>query len=38
MRAVLAIMIGLTLAGCGARHNDGMGDLWKGVKLIQERR
>ncbi|QIG73183.1 hypothetical protein [Rhizobium phage RHph_I40] len=26
----------VTLAGCGYRHNDGMEDLWKGVKCVQE--
>lgn len=27
----------VALAGCG-RHDDGMGDLWKGVRYVQERR
>lgn len=31
------IVIAVGLAGCG-RHDDGMGDLWKGVKYVQEHR
>lgn len=31
MRIVLLLL--LTLSGCGLyRHNDGMGDLWRGVR------
>lgn len=33
----IIIVAGVALAGCG-RHDDGMGDLWKGVKFVQERR
>lgn len=33
----IIIFAAVALAGCG-RHDDGMGDLWKGVKYLQERR
>ncbi|HEY5798468.1 MAG TPA: hypothetical protein VIU82_25985 [Bosea sp. (in: a-proteobacteria)] len=30
------ILGAIALAGCSARHDDGMGDLWKGVKHCAE--
>lgn len=34
----LVILGVMALAGCSNRHDDGMGDLWKGVKYVQEQR
>jgi len=32
----IILFAGFALAGCSARHDDGMGDLWKGVKYVVE--
>lgn len=38
MKFLAVLALSLALSGCGYyRHDDGMGDLWKAVKIQQER-
>jgi hypothetical protein len=37
MKIMIVAALALVLCAC-ARHNDGMGDLWKGVKHCNEGR